>query len=628
MNIVFDKAKYFAKKYVSDQKEFHKRRKEVAVLFKQTGVPLVLFVLGIFIVKNVVVNPLISKIWNLALSVSPQKYITTENLWDVLESPLVVVCAVFVFLFMSIFSVWQTAVILTCGEYVYQRKRLTFVGMLVEPFKNVMHIFHPKNWLILVFSSILLPWLDVYNSSSTAFKVPLIEYFVEFCLSNKWMTALLVVAFISLYILLILSFFVFCRFILFREDFFTAIKNSYHMVKSERRRNVVQVSAYKLISRIQYTIIPLVIIYLVVIIGRSLLPNHFLVETFLGVTDAYIFTPLLNILSTTFICITTLHLFLILFHDHLRQTDGEMPLVNSTHISERDTHFKPRPIIVASYAILYVLVALYMLLINVILPKKLDIFQEDLKQVGVVAHKGLHDKRTVENSKYSIQKALDLGECDYIEVDVRTTKDGVVVLSHNDTTDKYTRNDKPIREMTFEEFKNMKLTPVDELIYSDTGFISLDEALTMTDGKVPLLIEIKESGNNIEQSVVDLIKAHNATSCLVQSTDVEILEKVKEISPTTPCGIVMVFSTGENFDRSYIDFYSVEHSFVDNDEVEKIHGWGKKVFAWTINDSDEMMRYAAMGVDYIITDKPSSAGDVAIEIKKTIENGAQQINNL
>ena len=61
--------------------------------------------------------------------------------------------------------------------------------------------------------------------------------------------------------------------------------------------------------------------------------------------------------------------------------------------------------------------------------------RQPLNDVYVIAHRGAH-KNMPENSLPAYRKAIDLG-CDFVEIDVRTTKDGRFVSMHNSGIDEY-----------------------------------------------------------------------------------------------------------------------------------------------------------------------------------------------
>lgn len=104
-----------------------------------------------------------------------------------------------------------------------------------------------------------------------------------------------------------------------------------------------------------------------------------------------------------------------------------------------------------------------------------------------VAHRGLHDDAAPENSIAAFEKAIARGFA--IETDVQVTKDGVPLIFHDDLLDRMTNGQGDVREKTFNEICDLTLNGSEEKIPLFTEF------LRFVDGRVPLLIEIKDHKN-------------------------------------------------------------------------------------------------------------------------------------
>lgn len=104
---------------------------------------------------------------------------------------------------------------------------------------------------------------------------------------------------------------------------------------------------------------------------------------------------------------------------------------------------------------------------------------------NLIAHRGLHDMNNgvIENSL----EAFKLGiENKYIiELDVNILKDDEIIVFHDDNLHRITGVNKNISECTYDEIKNLKLKNTNSYIPK------LEEVLMLVDGRVPLLIEIK-----------------------------------------------------------------------------------------------------------------------------------------
>ena len=101
------------------------------------------------------------------------------------------------------------------------------------------------------------------------------------------------------------------------------------------------------------------------------------------------------------------------------------------------------------------------------------------------AHRGLHDKKRgiPENSFPAFRAAIEAG--DGIELDVHLTKDGQLVVFHDDTFERICGRRGRVEDTSYEEMQKYRLAETKERIPL------LSEVLQLVDGKVPLLIEVK-----------------------------------------------------------------------------------------------------------------------------------------
>lgn len=116
------------------------------------------------------------------------------------------------------------------------------------------------------------------------------------------------------------------------------------------------------------------------------------------------------------------------------------------------------------------------------LPRVFDSANMDLLKIDY-AHRGLHGEDIPENSLAAYQNAIDNGYG--IEIDVQLSSDGEIFVFHDPTAMRMCGVDKRIHDMTAEEIKSLRLKNTDEHIPT------LTEILSLVDGKVPLLIEVK-----------------------------------------------------------------------------------------------------------------------------------------
>ncbi len=106
----------------------------------------------------------------------------------------------------------------------------------------------------------------------------------------------------------------------------------------------------------------------------------------------------------------------------------------------------------------------------------------------VIAHRGEHLSRP-ENTIPAVEEAIRLG-CDFVEIDVRTTRDGALVLMHNATVDATTNGKGAVAEMSLSEIRALD-AGVRWPKFGGTRVPVFDELLEAARGKIGLYVDSK-----------------------------------------------------------------------------------------------------------------------------------------
>lgn len=128
------------------------------------------------------------------------------------------------------------------------------------------------------------------------------------------------------------------------------------------------------------------------------------------------------------------------------------------------------------------------------------------------AHRGYHciEKGIPENSMAAFRAALKNGYG--IEIDLQLTRDGQLVVFHDDTLERICGLSDTVENLTYEELKSCRLCGTTETIPA------FDEVLSLVDGRVPLLIELKIPDSSVHICSETLKKLqHYHGPCLIQS---------------------------------------------------------------------------------------------------------------
>lgn len=231
--------------------------------------------------------------------------------------------------------------------------------------------------------------------------------------------------------------------------------------------------------------------------------------------------------------------------------------------------------------------------------------QKEAEGFIVIAHRGA-SRAAPENTLSAMKKAIEYG-ADYAECDVFQTKDGEIVLFHDEEMERTTGQEGMIWDYTLAELKELEVGSWFSKEFKGEPIPTLREVIQLVKGKIKLNIEVKVSGNDpdIVQKVVDIIRSENiAKECMVTSFEKPVIEKVKEIAPELITGFIFDEEHPPDIFEGNWEVVCSKRNIVDKAFVQKAKQNGKKLFVWTVNYPAEMKKFIALGVDGIITDVP------------------------
>jgi glycerophosphoryl diester phosphodiesterase len=126
----------------------------------------------------------------------------------------------------------------------------------------------------------------------------------------------------------------------------------------------------------------------------------------------------------------------------------------------------------------------------------------------IIAHRGSSADRP-ECTLASIQRAIEAGAT-AVEVDVRTTKDGHLVILHDATLDRTTNGKGKLQEKTVAEVRRLDAGSWFDPKYRDQRVPTLKEVLVLCKGKVDVLLDLKQQGDKYNTAVVTEVKTHGS----------------------------------------------------------------------------------------------------------------------
>lgn len=150
----------------------------------------------------------------------------------------------------------------------------------------------------------------------------------------------------------------------------------------------------------------------------------------------------------------------------------------------------------------------------------------------IIAHRGASADRP-ENTKASAARAIEAGAT-AVEVDVRTTRDGKLVLLHDATLDRMTNGSGPVNAKTLDEVRALDAGSRFDPKWKGEKVGTLDEVLALCRGKIDVLLDLKEEGDAYLQNVVDAVQKQGDPKRTI--VGVRSVDQAKQIRARLPEG--------------------------------------------------------------------------------------------
>jgi len=232
--------------------------------------------------------------------------------------------------------------------------------------------------------------------------------------------------------------------------------------------------------------------------------------------------------------------------------------------------------------------------------------------VLVIAHRGFSGGAP-ENTLAAFKKAIDLG-VDMIELDVLLSKDGQIVVIHDDTLNRTTNGKGRVTDYTLDELKQLDAGSWFGTQFSGEKIPTLKEVLELTRGKMFLNIELKKGDlgrytmmDLTDRSLQEVEKTGMLNQVIFASFDPSAIDRIIGKNPKIP--VALIYNQSWTFPQEVtggrsISVLSCSGKVLTQTNISKTHQRGMKVIAWTLNTEEHMQHFLNMGVDGIVTDYP------------------------
>ncbi len=238
------------------------------------------------------------------------------------------------------------------------------------------------------------------------------------------------------------------------------------------------------------------------------------------------------------------------------------------------------------------------------------------RECYIIAHRGAHTSAP-ENTIPALEKAIELG-LDFVEVDIRTSKDGHLFILHNGTVDARTDGSGSARDLLWSELRELDAGAWFAPKFAGTRLPDFEAILKLARDRIDLYLDVKDADT---KAVLKLLREYKMIHDVVVYADEGQLKEFAELEPTIK--IMPDPGAAEQTDRILNAFHPQVVAYtwkgITKECVEKCHASGAKVFLDVLGDGDNregMNRVLDWGTDGLQTDRPELLLEVLAERKK------------
>jgi glycerophosphoryl diester phosphodiesterase len=231
----------------------------------------------------------------------------------------------------------------------------------------------------------------------------------------------------------------------------------------------------------------------------------------------------------------------------------------------------------------------------------------------IFAHRGVKSTHP-ENTMIAFQEAAKVG-ADGIELDVQLSKDGEVIVIHDETLDRTTTGSGAVLEYTLEELKKVDAGNTFNITFKGEQIPTLREVFewAMTNN---LLVNVELKNDviqyaQLEEKVIALINEFKLNNRIILSSfNHQSVAQLSRLSPELEHGLLYE-NKGESIikdiQQSGANGFHPDFKWLTKEMVQDVHNAGYVVRPYTVNSMEDVQRMIEYGVDVIITDYPEQA---------------------
>jgi glycerophosphoryl diester phosphodiesterase len=210
-----------------------------------------------------------------------------------------------------------------------------------------------------------------------------------------------------------------------------------------------------------------------------------------------------------------------------------------------------------------------------------------------IAHRG-DPVAARENTVRAFEAAVRAG-ADMVELDLRRTADGEIVVLHDATLSRLWGVDAAIEDLDLAALKSIG--------HRGVRIPTFREVLDAVE--VPLMVDF--TSRKVVPGAVAAVRDRRAMGrALFVTGNIDALRELRDLAPEARIGLTWVESRGPSsslLEELGVEYWNPTAGLITREQVGAVHALGRKVSTWTVDQAAEMTRVTQAGVDAIVSNR-------------------------
>ncbi|WP_285817898.1 glycerophosphodiester phosphodiesterase [Lactobacillus taiwanensis] len=562
--------------------------------FKQHWLEYIALFIGIDIFTQVLVIPVFRYVTTGILKAGAIPFISYQNIIIIITTHTLVFLCLILELAILLLVIYGGFALILLGIREISQEKFTFRFFLKELIQTYKSVRISSVLLLALYFLLIVPFADIVYRTPLLAKIQIPEFILDFLMRNVWLASGLIIFYILAFIFGIRLILTLPIMIYQRKKTLVAMKESWKLTSHKQWLTIL---SRLVVLGISAGLI-LFVFYLLVYFCQLGLDHLSKALSFGFATFNLILVQAISEFVAIGISVISILIVIKPLDDFIVQTQITSEKRKSIKIMD------------------LCLITIFLLAagVNNILYLK----GTEMQRPITISHRGVSDKNGVQNTIPALKKTAKLHP-DYVEIDLHETKDKQFVVMHDENLKKLAGIDKTPKDLTLNQ-----LTKI--MLHEDghhAKIASFDQYLKAAAKlKQKLLIEVKTTPNDSPKMLERFNKKYGKLilkrNYQVQSLDYRVIEGLHQINPK----LFVLYIQPYNFTypQSLADGYSMEYSTLNNDFIWQAQLQNKPVYAWTVNESNIMMKMMYENVNGIITDR-------LVELNNTIKDFEDKRSN-